>query len=212
MLRPFCHLTVSWVRRLVHPDEVVTVKRLLFRSVFFTDWDVVLDRGGVCQHLTICRHVLHVDRALLNYWFWILFVDVDNVLRSFGHDTSCWVRHLVHSDEAVTVKRLLFRRVFCPNLDVRRSLIVSGLGWRHVFQDFAVFSNVLHVHWARFGIHVNNVLIVGSFDFPFTRCRTRCHFYEDVAIKFFLFRRVICPDLDVRSIFTIRRLSRSRRF
>ena len=105
---------------------MVTVKRLLFRRVVFTDWDVVLDRGGVCQHLTICRHVLHVDRALLDFWGSVLFVDVDNVLRAFRYHARSRGGRLAHFDEVIAVKRLLFRLVLFADWGI-------VLNARHIF-------------------------------------------------------------------------------
>ena len=188
VLRAFRHLAISWVRCLIHPGEVVTIKRLLFRRVAFTNWDVVLDRGGVFQHLAIRRHVLHIHRTLLNYRFWILIVDVDDVLRAFRHLAISWVRCLIHPDEVVTIESLFFRRVLVTDRNVvlhsrlltawqRVAILVNVLNrdrpflnfWRDVlFVDVNDVLRAFRYHtrgWVRRLVHPNEVVTIEALFF-----------------------------------------------
>ena len=188
VLRTFCHLAVSWVGLLVHPDEVVTIEALFFRRVLFTDWDVILDRGGIFQYLAVRRHVLHIHRTLLNYRFWILIVDVDDVLGAFRHLAISWVRCLIHPDEVVTIESLFFRRVLVTDRNVvlhsrlltawqRVAILVNVLNrdrpflnfWRDVlFVDVNDVLRAFRYHtrgWVRRLVHPNEVVTIEALFF-----------------------------------------------
>ena len=68
---------------------MVTVKRLLFRRVVFADWDVILHGRLLTtrQWVAVLVNVFNRDRSTLNFWRYILFVNVDDVLRPFRYLT-----------------------------------------------------------------------------------------------------------------------------
>ena len=68
---------------------MVTVERLLFRRVVFTDWDVVLHGRLLTawQWIAVLVNVFNRNRSTLSFWRYILFVDVNDVLRAFCHLT-----------------------------------------------------------------------------------------------------------------------------
>ena len=115
MLQVFRHLS-GWIsREFAHPHEVVTSKFFLFRCVsrlYFLG--ILKDQFCRLQDPAIFRHVGYIDVPLLNFWRWrnwVLFVNVDDVLGAFRYHARSRVGRLVHSDEVITVKRLLFRLV-----------------------------------------------------------------------------------------------------
>ena len=131
MLQVFRHLS-GWIsREFTHPHEVVTGKSfLIIGRVSHPNWlGILKDQFRCLQDLAVFRHVGYVDVTLLNFWCWrnwVLFVDVNDVLRAFRYHTRGWVRRLVHPDEVVTIEALFFRLVLFTNWGI-------VLNARHVF-------------------------------------------------------------------------------
>ena len=112
VLSAFCYFAISWIRSLVHPYEVIAIKALFICCVFFTNWRVVLDCAYIFKNFAIYSNVLNIYRTFLLYhWFWILSVDINNMLNTLSNFTisTCWA--CAHPAKCVAVKVLLFSSV-----------------------------------------------------------------------------------------------------
>ena len=211
VFRAFCHLTVSWVRRLIHPYEVITVKLLLFRRVVFADWDIVLHGRLLTtrQWVAVLVNVFNRNRSTLNFWRYILFVDVDDMLGAFCHLTVSWVRRLIHPYEVITVKLLLFRRVVFADWDiVLHGRLLTTRQWVAVLvnvfnRNRSTFDFWRWRNWVLF-VDVNDVL--RAFRYHARSWIGRLvHPDEVITFKRLLFRLVLFADwgivLNARHIF-----------
>ena len=175
---------------------------LLFRKVAFTNRGILLHIGQFTarDHFASCLvDVLDIHVPCLGS-FWVLGVNVNDVLGPFNHRPGRVSRLITHPLKLITGKVFFHRFVILAN---RR--IMLNTGRFTIRQNITLGVNVSYIYvpclwgWNRIlGVAVNDVLGVRQ-DLPADRRRRLVHADEVVAGKTLFCRRVVGTDHDVRS-------------